>query len=187
MDTELRTEFSFDDADIAIRAWRIVDADAVFDAVSRNRDHLTPFMHWMTPDYSRQSAVDFLHAAIAARIRRENLGLGLWQGTLLCGSIGFTHFDWNSKKTEIGYWIDQNWEGKGIITKATKALIDYAFDDLCLNRVEIHCSTLNTRSAAVPERLGFRKEGVLRSSEFRNGELHDFAIYGLLADDPRVW
>jgi ribosomal-protein-serine acetyltransferase len=170
-----------------MRAWDENDIDAVFEAVVRNREHLTPFMHWMTPDYSRESTETFLRTSIEARRRRENLGFGLWQGTSLIGSIGFTRFDWTSKKTEIGYWIDKDWEGKGIVTEATKTLIKYAFDDLGLNRIEIHCSTLNARSSAIPERLGFQKEGVLRRSEFRNGTLHDFAIYGLLADDSRVW
>jgi ribosomal-protein-serine acetyltransferase len=79
--------------------------------------------------------------------------------------------------------MDRAEEGKGIISAACRVLIGYAFDELHLNRAEIRCATSNLRSAAIPERLGFRKEGVLRQSEFRDGQLHDFSIYGLLAEE----
>lgn len=186
MDKELRTEFELEDG-IILRAWSEDDIDLAFEAVIRNRDHLQTFMHWMPPNYSLESAQRFLTDSIAARRDRKNLGLGIFRGDDLLGSIGFVTFHWVSRKTEIGYWIDKAYEGKGIITKATRRLIEYAFDELDMNRVEIHCSSENERSAAVPERLGFTKEGVLRQAEFRNGKLHDFNIYGLLAEDVRLW
>jgi ribosomal-protein-serine acetyltransferase len=92
-------------------------------------------------------------------------------------------FSWHARRTELGYWIAQNEEGKGTISKACKLLIDYAFAELDLNRIEIRCSVENTRSAAIPERLGFTLEGVLRQSHMRNGRLHDFSIYGLLRSE----
>jgi len=66
-------------------------------------------------------------------------------------------------------------------------MIDYAFGEMEMNRVEIRCSAQNTRSAAIPERLGFTKEGLLRQAEVINGRPHDFLIFGLLAEDERLW
>ena len=186
MDKELKTEFRLDD-EIVLRAWRDNDVEIAFDAVLRNRGHLQPFMHWMTADYSIESSKRFITDAITNRGLRKNLGLGIFRTGKLIGSIGFVEFDWISRKTEIGYWIDSREEGKGIVSAATRLLIDYAFNDLEMNRIEIRCSSGNARSAAVPERLGFTKEGTLRQAEIRNGKLHDFNIYGLLADDPRLW
>lgn len=186
MDKELRTEFRLDD-EIVLRGWREDDIVIALDVVLRNREHLQSFMHWMTADYSIESARKFLNAAIANRRDRKNLGLGIFRGEQLIGSIGFVEFNWTTRKTEIGYWIDKDEEGKGIITRACRLLITYAFEELEMNRVEIHCSAENLRSAAVPERLGFTKEGVLRQTELRNGKLRDFKIYGLLAEDPRLW
>jgi ribosomal-protein-serine acetyltransferase len=145
------------------------------------------FMHWMTPDYSISSAEEFVTRSIAAAASKTSLGFGIFRDAHFIGSIGFNQFDWQSKRTEIGYWIDKGEEGKGIVTRSCERLIGYAFDDLNMNRVEIRCSTENIRSAAIPERLGFQKEGVLRRAEMRNGRLQDFSVYGLLADDPRVW
>jgi ribosomal-protein-serine acetyltransferase len=186
MDKKLTTTFQIDD-EITLRAFAEGDAEQVAEAVLRNREHLEIFMHWMTPDYSVESAKDFVGRSIAAVEEKTGLGFGIFRARYLIGSIGFVYFDWVAHKTEMGYWIDKHEEGKGIITNACMHLIQYAFDDLGLNRIEIRCSTENLRSAAIPERLGFRKEGVLRQVELRNGRLHDFSVYGLLADDPRVW
>ena len=105
---------------------------------------------------------------------------GIFSENTLAGAISFVNFDWPSKRTEIGYWIAKNHQGKGVITQACKLLINYAFDDLQLNRIEIHCAAENTRSRAVPERLGFTLDGILRQSEWRHERFYDMAIYGLL-------
>lgn len=184
MDIELKTEFTVND-DITLRLPAKGDTAAVFEAVIRNRSHLEPFMHWMSPDYSIESARVFIDQKPSMVLEGRGLGLGIFRDTAFIGSIGFVSFDWNARKTEIGYWIDKSEEGKGIVSTACKILIEYAFGELGLNRIEIRSSTSNFRSAAIPERLGFVKEGILRQSEFRDGRLHDFAVYGLLADEWR--
>jgi ribosomal-protein-serine acetyltransferase len=182
MGHELRTEFYIKD-DVILRAFRYSDAEEVFAVVERNYNHLKPFMHWATPDYSLESARDFIEKSIESTAARKGLGFGIFEKGCFIGSVGFVKFDWNARKTEIGYWIDQAEEGKGIISAACRVLIEYVFVELHLNRVEIRCAASNLRSAAIPERLGFRIEGVLRQAEFRDGQLHDFKIYGLLADE----
>lgn len=182
MGPELKNEFQVR-AGITLRTFCVSDADIVYDVVDRNRDHLQTFMHWMTPDYSRGSAKEFIGRAVVRKEAEQGLGYGIFHDDRLTGSIGFVLFDWNARKTEIGYWIDKSEEGKGIVSAACKVLIDYAFGELGMNRIEIRCSAENRRSAAIPERFGFKKEGVLRQSEFRNGHLHDFVVYGLLADE----
>ena len=182
MDIELNSEFRIDD-EITLRAWRETDVDNALEIVLRNREHLQTFMRWMTPDYSAKSAKKFITEGIIKRLQRENLGLAILRGETLIGSIGFVHFDWEARKTEIGYWIDKDQEGRGVITRSCRALIEYAFDELHMNRVEIRCAVENVRSAAVPERLGFKKEGVLRKAEMIHGKLYDFNIYGLVAED----
>ena len=169
------------DQDIELRPFVESDAKAVLTAVCENRDHLKPFMQWMVDDYSIDHAREFIARSIASAKAMESLGFGIFRAGKFIGSIGFVNFDWKVQSTEIGYWIASSEEGKGIITKASGMLINHAIREWGINRIEIRCSTLNARSAAVPERLGFSREGLLRQSEFRNGKLHDFYIYGLLA------
>jgi ribosomal-protein-serine acetyltransferase len=184
MGPELKASFKLDD-EVILRTFRQGDAEEVFRTVDRNRLHLQTYMHWMTAEYSRASAAEFITNSIATVRAREGLSLGIFRSETLIGSIGFVHFDWKARKTEIGYWIDRAEEGKGIVSAGCKLLIEYAFGVLDLNRIEIRCSSENIRSAAIPERFGFKREGVLRQAEFRNGKLHDFNIYGLLAAEWR--
>ena len=67
MGPELETEFHVRE-EITLRTFNLSDADTVYDAVDRNRDHLQTFMHWMTPEYSRESAREFVGRAV---VRRE--------------------------------------------------------------------------------------------------------------------
>lgn len=186
MDKELRSHFRIDD-ELTMRTFADADAETIFETVVRNREHLQTFMRWMTPDYSLESAKEFVARAIQNTFEKKNAGFGIFRTDELIGTIGFVHFDWNARKTEIGYWLVEDEQGNGIVSAGCRVLIDYSFDELNLNRVEIRCSTENARSSAIPERLGFTKEATLRQAEFLNGKLHDFTIYGLLADDPRLW
>jgi ribosomal-protein-serine acetyltransferase len=183
---ELKTQFDVGNG-ITLRAWTEADIPIAYDIVMRERDQLRTFMRWMTDDYSFQDSEKFISAAIEKRKERNNLGLGVFRGDELIGSIGFVHFDWESRTTEIGYWIAKSEEGKGIVTAATKRLIEYTFYELNFNRIEIRCSVENKRSAAVPIRLGFQLEGTLRQAEIIHDRLHDFHIYALLAEDARLW
>ncbi len=128
MDKELRTEFDL--GDFQMRAWREDDVDAALEIVLRNREHLQTYMRWMTPDYSIAEARKFIFEAIKDRLDKKTLDLALFRDGVLIGSTGFNRLDWNARVCEIGYWIDREAEGKGVITKACQAMIDYAFDEL---------------------------------------------------------
>jgi ribosomal-protein-serine acetyltransferase len=182
MDGNALITFDLGDGHI-LRPFHAGDAEAVFTAVMANYNHLREYMHWMVPNYSLDHAKEFIASSIEATANKQSLGFGIFIGTELIGSIGFVHFDHAARRTEIGYWIDKSHEGKGIVSRSCRRLIDYAFGELQMNRVEIRCSTENVRSAAIPVRFGFTREGTLRQSEVRNGRMHDFAIYGLLASE----
>jgi len=138
-------------------------------------------MSWVKPDHSEAEVKAWVDRSSAARVEKAGLAFGIFRGDEFIGAIGMDAFDYGPQATEFGYWIDAGEEGKGIISRGTAALIDLAFNELDMNRVQIRCATANTRSAAVPERLGFVKEGVQRQAIIRDGKLYDFAIYGLLA------
>jgi ribosomal-protein-serine acetyltransferase len=171
------------DNEIILRPFKNEDAKKIFTAVTENYDHLRAFLHWVVPEYNLGSAMDFIAQSRRGAEEKSSLGFGIFEGQDLIGSIGFVNFDWPSKRSEIGYWIAKGQEGRGIITKSCKLLLNYAFGDLKLNRIEIRCAAENVRSRAVPERLGFTKEAVLRQSAWRHDRFYDMVIYGILKDE----
>jgi RimJ/RimL family protein N-acetyltransferase len=79
---------------------------------------------------------------------------GIWYEGRLAGVIGYHALDWENRTTEVGYWLGEEQQGKGLVTAACRALVDHAFGELGLNRVVISCATENKKSCAIPERLG---------------------------------
>ncbi len=123
----------------------------------------------------------------AARwLLREDLMVTLWDrktGRCLGGS-GLHRIDWTVPAFEIGYWLRTSAWGQGYITETVQTLCRFAFETLGANRVEIRCDPRNTRSAAVPIRLGFVQEALLRN-DVRDGagELRDTLIFALTPSD----
>ena len=101
----------------------------------------------------------------------------------MVGRIGLHHFNQNNRTAAIGYWLVQKAEGRGLITNACKEVIRTGFSTYDLNRVEIKAATTNFRSQAIPEKLNFFKEGILRQAELVNGVLLDLYIYSLLTSE----
>jgi ribosomal-protein-serine acetyltransferase len=177
------TGISFDiDDDIHLRRVQPEDAQAIRDTVQRNVDHLY-LMEWIKPDNSVDMATEFIERSTKAAEAGESLGFGIYRNGHYIGAIGFASFDPAARRTEIGYWIDQNEERKGIITKACRRLIDFAFNELQMNKIDLRCAAENIRSAAVAKRLGFKEEGRIRQAELRQGKLHDFLWFGLLREE----
>ena len=169
--------------DIELRSVAEKDAEDIFEIVKRNYEHLRPFLYWVSEDYSLENARDFIRQTEKAVAENTSQAYGIFYREKIVGVIGFVNFKWTSRRAEIGYWIDKNHEGKGIITESCKSLINYAFAELNMNRIEIRCATENIRSRRIPERLNFKLEGVLRQALWRHTRFFDMAIYSLLAEE----
>ena len=113
----------------------------------------------------------------------SGLAAGIWYNDQLAGFVDSQRIVTRHKKTEIGYWLGTSFEGKGIMTRACRAIIGYNFDELGLNRIEVECAADNIQSRRIPERLGFAQEGVIRQAAWLNDRFVDHALYGLLADE----
>ncbi len=101
----------------------------------------------------------------------------------IVGIIGFNSINWPHRNTSIGYWIDKDSEGRGIITQSCRKLISYGFGELDLHRIVIKCATENTKSRRIPERLGCKQEGIEREAEFLYGKYVDLVVYSVLAHE----
>lgn len=108
---------------------------------------------------------------------------GIWYEGTLVGVIGLHEINHMHRKTSLGYYLDKQFECHGIMTQAVEALIKYCFEELDLNRIEISAAVNNEKSRAIPERLGFTREGMLRDNELLNGIYSSSYIYSLLKSE----
>jgi ribosomal-protein-serine acetyltransferase len=109
--------------------------------------------------------------------------MGIWSGKLLAGVVTFDYIDWSNRAALIGFWLGKSFQGRGIMTRTCSALVDLAFNQLGLNRVEISCAVENKRCRLVPERLGFENEGISRQREWLYDHFVDTVSYSMLASD----
>lgn len=168
------------DAEVQLRVLEGRHARALFDLVDRNRDHLGRWMPWVETTRTARDTRAFIDRGREQLRRNDGFQAGIWYRGQLVGAIGFHYWNWDSRRTEIGYWLAAEAQGKGIMTRACRAMVDYALGNLKLNRVEIRAAVGNARSRALAGRLGFAREGVLREAEWTKDRLDDQVVYGLL-------
>jgi len=166
-----------------LRLFEEADAEEFHRLIEANRAHLVPWMPWAA-DEAPEGTLRFIR--LTRRQVADNDG---FQVAIVCdgrivGAVGFHGVDWTHRSTSIGYWLDTGHQGRGIMTRAVRALVDHALRGWELNRVEIRAAPDNRRSRAIPERLGFRQEGVLREAERVGDRYLDSVVYAML---PSAW
>jgi ribosomal-protein-serine acetyltransferase len=160
--------------------WR---ADDITSVVRSNLKHLQPWMPWAVDDYSVDSAKEWIQRTLSEFAEDGRFNAIILVDDEVVGTIGFHDLNTANGSASIGYWIDKKFEGKGIVTRCCRTLIDYLFDVRGLNRIQINCSVDNKRSRAVPERLGFTLEGIHRQVERVQGKFGDWAVYSILREE----
>ena len=171
------------ESDLRLELLRPEHAEELFELTERNRKYLREWLPWLDSNKYLQNTIDFIKFSQKQYKDSSSLHLAIRFGDGLVGAIGFHKVDWMNHSTSIGYWLVEDYQGKGIITKSCKSLVDYAFGDLGLNRVEIRCAVENSRSRAIPERLGFKEEGVIRQAEWLYDHYVDHVVYSMLRSE----
>jgi ribosomal-protein-serine acetyltransferase len=151
--------------------------------VDRNREYLRRWLPWLDNSTTVSDSRAFIDQTRERYVNREGLDAGIWYRHELVGLVSLNEITWAHRKAEIGYWLSSNCQSRGIMTRSCAALIGHAFGEFDLNRVEIRCSPRNDRSRAIPARLGFTREGVIRQAEWLYDHFEDHEIYGLLAGE----
>jgi ribosomal-protein-serine acetyltransferase len=170
---------------LELRQFEFRDAEILFTMVDRDRAYLRQWLPWVDGTRSADHLRDFLLRVTAQFEDGLGPNFGIWLEGALAGSIGCHLIDLPNRSCSLGYWIAAGCQGRGIITRCCRHLLDYLFDELGLHRVEIRCGTGNTRSGAIPRRLGFRREGVLLEAEWVNDRWLDLEVWSMLEQDWR--
>lgn len=171
------------DEQIQLKLLQLQDAEELFEVTDRNRVHLRVWLPWVDGPRHPEDTREFIRGSLHAFAKNNGFQCGISYEGRLVGCIGLNGIDWNNRKTSIGYWLASEVQGKGIMTKSVQAVMDYIFHDLHLNRIEIRAGVYNRRSRAIPERLGFIQEGIIRDAEWLYDHFIDHAVYGMLKAD----
>ena len=158
------------------------DADELYRLIDANRAYLAPWMPWAGAQ-TREGTLEFIRMTRRQEASNDGFQVALVPEGSIVGIAGFHSVNWPHRTTTIGYWLDEGHQGRGLMTSAVRALVDHAFGAWDLHRVEIQAAVDNQRSRAIPERLGFREEGVRREAELIGDRYHDLAVYAILAQE----
>jgi ribosomal-protein-serine acetyltransferase len=170
-------------AQIELQLIQHADCRELFTLISVNRKHLRPWHPWIDHIRSATDLDRFITGWLQQLSNNRGFHAGIRFEGKLCGAINHLNIDWLNRSTVLSYWLDENHQGRGIMTAACRAFVSHAFETLQLNRVTIECASGNARSRRVPERLGFKFEGIIRAAEWLHDHFADHAIYGILKDD----
>lgn len=158
------------------------DAEELYAVIAANRAYLSRWMPW-APNQTLEGTLAFIRASRRQLADNQGFQTAVIQADGIVGVLGFHQIDWPNRSTTIGYWIAEAAQGRGTITRAVGALVTHAFQVWKLNRVEIQAAVGNERSRAIPRRLGFAEEGVLRQSERVGDRFVDHVVYSMLAPE----
>ncbi|WP_296628585.1 GNAT family N-acetyltransferase [uncultured Negativibacillus sp.] len=168
---------------LTLRRYTEDDEATMFDHISQLHQ-TSPFSGWQ-PVYSREEAQQgFANHILAQYERPDFYRWCICMGEQFVGNITLTMLSDTSLLAELGYTINADWRGKGIATEAARAVIDFAFGTVCLNRIEATCAVENVASGAVLRKCGMSHEGRMRQ-KYRSlrDRFEDCDLYAILKDD----
>lgn len=158
-------------------------AEVIFSTINSNREYLAEWLPFVDATLMVDDTKQFIQSLINQPPKKKNQIYSIWYKNEFAGLIGLKDTDWVNHKTEIGYWLAEKMQKKGIITLSTQKLIKYCFSKLKINRVQIKVAVGNQASKKIPERLGFTFEGIERCGEFHKNNYLDLSVYSLLKSD----
>jgi RimJ/RimL family protein N-acetyltransferase len=162
---------------LTLRPWRIEDAPAI-EAACQDPE-ISYWIPFVPNPYTRDDAETYLRGCIESGEEREPFAIVDSETGEVVGSIDMSV---NTMRTgHVGYWVVAGARGGGVCTRALAALARWAFEELELQRLELITDPDNAASQRVAEKVGFRREGVLRSHlQHRDSRRRDSVMFSLL-------
>ncbi|MGX9416002.1 GNAT family N-acetyltransferase [Vibrio sp. WJH972] len=154
-------------------------APLYFDIVSKQQEYLSEWLAWPAHAENEEFFLRFIKRSLHDYADGKSLVCAVMYNEQLVGNISFNSIDHSLQKVEIGYWLRSDYRGKGIMSKSVSKLVDFAFTELDMQKVQISVAVENNPSRNICKRLQFNLEGVVTRAENLNGKVVDHAIYGL--------
>ncbi|TKI46447.1 GNAT family N-acetyltransferase [Lysinibacillus tabacifolii] len=157
------------------------DVEELFALTDRSRETLREWLPFVDNVKTVKDTEQFVRNAMQQYADHNGIQAGIYYDGKLAGVIGYHQVNWQHKCTSIGYWLGNEFVGNGLVTNSMRVFIDFAFEYLKLNRIEVRVAVGNIRSRTIPKVLGFNEEGRLRDAEWLYDHYVDQVVYGLTA------
>ena len=165
-----------------IREWNIKDAVGLAEMLN-NKKILNNLRDGLPYPYTEHDGKEFISAMLSAN-ENDTFAFAITVNGKVIGSIGaFRQGNIHRQTAELGYYIAEEYWGKGIMTEAVKQLCDYVFSNTDIIRIYAEPFAYNIGSCRVLEKAGFQYEGTLRSNALKNGNVFDMKMYSKLKTD----
>ena len=165
-----------------IRKWKLSDAKDLAAALS-NRKVQDNLRDGLPYPYTEQDGKEFISAMLSAD-ENETFAFAITVNNMVIGSIGiFRQGNIHRQTAELGYYIAEEYWGKGIMTEAVKQICEYVFANSDIIRIYAEPFAYNIASCRALEKAGFQYEGTLRSNAVKNGKVIDMKMYSLLKEE----
>ncbi|MBT2509537.1 GNAT family N-acetyltransferase [Streptomyces sp. ISL-98] len=172
-----------DDAELRpLEPWQ---AEEYLAHIDRGRAYIGQYIGLASAATDLASARAFLQSYADKQAADAGRIYGIWLEGTLVGGVLFRVFDAAAGNCEAGCWLEESAVGRGLVTRATRVLIDWAVDERGMHRVEWLAASANTASINVAKRLGMTRDGVLRESNAYRGVRHDMEVWSVLGQEWR--
>lgn len=161
----------------------ISHVESLFNTIDQNRKFLRKWLPFVDFTNKIADTERFVRSILEKPVDKRDEVYVIWYKYEFAGLIGFKDADRINDKIEIGYWLTEKMTGKGIATLAVHKMVNLAFRNMDMNRVQIRCGVGNVKSSAIPRRLGFSFEGIERSGERHNHTYIDLEVFSLLKQE----
>ncbi|MBK5721613.1 GNAT family N-acetyltransferase [Dysgonomonas sp. Marseille-P4677] len=163
--------------DIELYPLSVDDIFRIFNTLNDEREYMRTWLPFVDATHEVEDTGNYVNYVLQTADKQFTI---YFKGEFV-GLIGFKDTDFDNKKIEIGYWLSQYAQGKGIMFNSVSKLIEYAFIEMNMNRIQIKVAVDNHKSRKIPEKLGFQFEGIERDGELLVDNVYtDIAIYSLL-------
>jgi ribosomal-protein-serine acetyltransferase len=161
---------------LKLRQIQATDALELFEVIDRNRAHLRQWLGWVDKNQKVSDVSAFIEFCTSMQ-QKGSLTLGIFFEGRLAGLVSHHAIDTDKQCVALGYWIDKQHEGLGIVRQSVRVLSDYSFRELKLKEVQIKCAVGNERSQSIPKALGFSFQVTIPKGEIINGSEYDLQVF----------
>ncbi|NRF13684.1 GNAT family N-acetyltransferase [Vibrio coralliilyticus] len=147
--------------------------------VSTQTEYLSKWLTWPPYCQSEQDFRMFVQRVLHEYADGKSMTCAIIYNSNIVGNCSFNTISYDTKTVEIGYWLSQHQQGKGIITRVVNKLIDIAFNEYQMEKVQLSAAKDNLPSRRVAERVGMTLEGIITNKEKVGDRILDHAVYGI--------